>query len=120
MDLLALALTKLSDQELVALSVCIREAAPHDRAPQAPFYDALLALLQSEHQQRHGQRTPGAVTVELLPATVAALENRALGSLILGIKRVVDEPSLSETIRQFYEALLVILEDEWTMRNTMI
>jgi hypothetical protein len=119
MDLLALTLSKLSDQELLALSAGIQEEAPYG-SPQAPFYDALLSLLRTEHRQRHGQHRPEAATVELLPATVAALEDGALGSLILGIKSVLQEPSLPKTIRRFYEALLAILEDEWTMRNAMI
>ena len=50
----------------------------------------------------------------------AGLDNQALDSLIRGVKGILQEPSLPESIRRFYEALLVILENEWIMRNTMI
>jgi hypothetical protein len=63
---------------------------------------------------------PAAPDAGLVFGIAAGLNNEALDSLIQGIEGVLEGPTVPESIRRFYEAILVILENEWMMRNTMI
>lgn len=119
LDLLTQAMGGLSDEELAILSTALQDGAPA-RGPRAPFYRALLAWINAEYHGRQGEPMPDAPDAGTLFGVAAALSSEALDSLIQGVEGILQERSLPESIRRFYEALLVILENEWTMRNTMI
>ncbi len=119
LDLLTQAIGRLSDEELAILSTALQDEVPA-RGPRAPFYRALLAWINAEYYGRQGETMPDAPDAGTLFGVAAGLDNQALDSLIRGVKGILQEPSLPESIRRFYEALLVILENEWIMRNTMI
>ena len=119
MDLLTQAIGRLADEELAIMSIAIQDKAPV-RGPRAPFYRALLAWINAEYHRRHGEVMPAAPDAGTVFGIAAGLDNEALDSLIQGIEGVVEGPTVPESIRRFYEAILVVLENEWMMRNTMI
>jgi hypothetical protein len=119
LDLLTQAISRLSDEELAILSTALQDQVPA-RGPRAPFYRALLAWINAEFHGRHGEAMPDAPDAGTLFGVAAGLNSEALDSLIRGIKSILQEPLLPESIRRFYEAILVVLENEWMMRNTMI
>lgn len=119
LDLLSQAIGRLSDDELALLSTAIQDEAP-TRGPRAAFYRALLAWINAEYHSRQGEEMPDAPDAGTLFGVVAGLDNQSLDSLVRGVKGILQEPAIPESIRRFYEALLVVLENEWMMRNTMI